>query len=743
MRSSADLDPADPAFGGPVGVPEGKVRRPRPKPHDVRRERVLRRLATAPGDVLAVLAPGGFGKSTLVAQWAQASGLPVAWVNLDRADAEPEVLISSILRAVGTTAPAWWGRGVLTCDEPAFTRSVLPRLGAVADQVGTSVLVVLDDVHHLSGERAGRVVEVLVDCLPEGSRVALVGRSSVAGLPLARWRGGGRLVEVGADELAFDSVEVAQFVTSLCEEPPSVATVADVLESTGGWPVAVYLRAKSSDAAVTATLHVEEYLDGEVLPGLNPEVRAFLGTTAILATLSAPACDAVVGGHDSSVLLRQAERESLLIGRLDGPGEWFRLHPLVRERLAHEFEATQPTAAARCHRRAAEWFWAAGLEDEAAHHAIRSGDPDLIADVVWEASAVGLLLGRCRRVLGWLDAIPGAMCQQRVELAMARTWASLNAGDGGAAAHWAQITDGLLDADWRLHLPESSARCAYAVWVGLSGAVGFAAGAELAAAGFAGLPPTHPLRPLARLSEGITRTLAGDAEGEHLIVEAGRLAHAAGVATTEAESLALAGMLRLLAGDVTEGLALVQRGQGLWTEAGLRDSSSTTLLQATASAFAAAIRGDARAAIGWLQLAAQLADTIAHGFPWTAAFVPGMAARTWAALGDREAGLDALRDGCGALSRMAPSPFLSSLLDAADAEVTGLVGLEHLTPAEQRVWALLQTRLTQREIADRLFVSPETVKTQTAAVYRKLHVASRREAQELGERLAPVSSAGG
>ena len=89
---------------------------------------------------------------------------------------------------------------------------------------------------------------------------------------------------------------------------------------------------------------------------------------------------------------------------------------------------------------------------------------------------------------------------------------------------------------------------------------------------------------------------------------------------------------------------------------------------------------------------------------------------------------------------MQSSPLLGELLTAARDTVEGGLHLSELSPAERRVWELLQTRATLREIADALFVSPETVKTQTGSIYRKLGISSRREAQEIGDRLHPLAS---
>lgn len=53
---------------------------------------------------------------------------------------------------------------------------------------------------------------------------------------------------------------------------------------------------------------------------------------------------------------------------------------------------------------------------------------------------------------------------------------------------------------------------------------------------------------------------------------------------------------------------------------------------------------------------------------------------------------------------------------------------EPLTPREQEILGLLAAGLTNREIAERLVVSPETVKKHTSTIYGKLRVSNRTSA---------------
>ena len=131
-RAQVKADLPDPGrgagLGGPVVVPRFKVRPPVPRPGQVRRVALLGELAEETFDFVLVLAPAGFGKTTMISQWASSTDRVVAWATASETDVDPIVLISTILAALRASGVDSTGSlGVLTGDEPAFSRRVLPQ----------------------------------------------------------------------------------------------------------------------------------------------------------------------------------------------------------------------------------------------------------------------------------------------------------------------------------------------------------------------------------------------------------------------------------------------------------------------------------------------------------------------------------------------------------------------------------------------------------------------------------------
>jgi len=320
-----------------VVIPHAKVRPPMLRDGQVRRTSVLQELDADPPELVLVLAPAGFGKTTMISQWASSTDRVVAWATASETDVDPIVLISTILAALRASGVDPTGSlGVLTGDEPAFSRRVLPEFQRVLESLDRPVTLVIDDVHVIDGERPAAVICAVLESLPHGSALALAGRSR-PDLPVPLGRSQGRVREIGPDELAFDLAEASSFLGQLMHTEPTVRLVGDVMDATGGWPVAVYLQglaaARGRLRPSSTSTALTDYLDAEVLGHVDTDLVDFLRRASVLSTLSAAACNDVVEVRNSRELLRAAERATLLINRLHGDGGLYRLHPLLRERL--------------------------------------------------------------------------------------------------------------------------------------------------------------------------------------------------------------------------------------------------------------------------------------------------------------------------------------------------------------------------------------------------------------------------
>ena len=417
-----------------------KLHVPRAQPGFLPRPRLTARLdeGLARG-VTLVCAPAGSGKSSLVAAWARASAVPVAWVSLDPGDSDParfwrHVVAALDIASPGSSGPAMSLLSVSTPPPSAELVSVL--INELAGRDGEVVLV-LDDYHVIDSAALHASLVFLLDHLPPALRIVLASRSDPP-LPLARLRARGQLAEVRAADLRFT---VAEAVLLLDLPDRAVATLT---ARTEGWAAGLRLAELSlrgqPDAArfiadfSGSNRYVLDYLTEEVLDRQDPDTRAFLLETSVLDRLSGDLCDAVTGAScDGQRMLEHIERAGLFLIPLDEERGWWRYHHLFADLLRARLRAERPDRVAELHRAAAAWCDAHDLADEAIAHALAAGDVNDAAVLVERHFDTAYMTGERATIQRWLDAIPAPLTQNRPRLRLAHALAALVYGDVEAA----------------------------------------------------------------------------------------------------------------------------------------------------------------------------------------------------------------------------------------------------------------------------------------------------------------------
>ena len=363
-----------------------KLRRPPTRPGMVRRSALIERLALDdPRPIVLVVAPAGYGKTTLLSQWAERNGHAFAWVSVDEADNDPKVLLTYIAEALDAVQPVG-GQVFDALASPASSvpGSVVPRLGAALAAMTTPVVLVLDDVHALHNSECRAALSVLADHVPAGSRLAFAGRNEPP-LRVARLRAEGRVLEIGPGDLSLNRDE-ASVLLRAAQVALGADDVADLHRRTEGWPVGLYLAAlclreggsPGSAAISIAGDHrfVSEYVESEFLARISPRQRAFLTQTAVLERMSGPLCEAVLDLPGSATSLAGLARSNLLLVPLDRRGQWYRYHHLFRDMLLAQLERQSPGLIPVLRRRAAGWYLRNGMDEDALEYSMAAGDVD-------------------------------------------------------------------------------------------------------------------------------------------------------------------------------------------------------------------------------------------------------------------------------------------------------------------------------------------------------------------------------
>lgn len=289
---------------------------PPPRAGAIVRDRLEARLGSTTAKLVVVVAPAGWGKTSLVSRWASsiAATTPVAWVSLDESDDEPVRFWSYLLTALRETDGQITSAALdaLTASNTTLTQLALPLLINELATASTRHVLVLDDYQAITDPTIHESVEFLLSYLPSAAQVVIASRWDPP-LPLARMRGRGELAELRANDLRFSAEEAAAMVAAVAEAPLDRSATAALWQRTEGWAAGLQLAGLtlrgSADPGAAANRvrgddrHLFDYFTSEVLPSLVPQQRDLLVRSAPLELLSGSLCDAALNIQDSAVVL--------------------------------------------------------------------------------------------------------------------------------------------------------------------------------------------------------------------------------------------------------------------------------------------------------------------------------------------------------------------------------------------------------------------------------------------------------
>ena len=738
--------PAQRAAGPAFDLVVSKLRRPQPRAGTVRRSSLIERLAhDGPGPIVSVVAPAGYGKTTLLSQWAERNGQAFTWVSVDDQDNDPKVLLTYVAKALDVVQPVG-GRVFDALASPASSvpGSVVPRLGAAFASMTVPVVLVLDDVHLLYNRECRAALSILADHVPAGSRLAFAGRREPP-LRIPRLRAEGRIMEIGPGDLSLTREEAASLLHD-AEVTLRDDDLAELHQRTEGWPAGLYLAALAireggSPGKVAASFDggdrlVSEYVESEFLARIPQQLRMFLTRTAVLERMSGPLCEAVLDTGGSAAMLADLAPSNLLLVPLDRRGQWYRYHHLFRDVLRAELEREAPGLIPVLRRRAATWYRDNGLPEEALEYSMAAGDVDGAARLAERLSLPTYRQGRVTtlwRWFGWLDERGGI--ERNLMVAVWASMVATTTGRPAEAERWADAVD-----RWQYQdAPPPADPCARA-WAAVvrallcrHGAEQMRADADEAARRFAA---ANFVAPVAGLMQGIAHVMCGDAEGGDAFFE--EVISSGDIAAPDVLGTALCerSLLAITRGEWGHAEALASQACSVLRHVGTEDAFACAM-----QARAAMHRGDAATARLELVSAQRLRPLLTYAEPHIAVQARMELIKVHVALADL-AGARTLMTEIDELLKRRPD--LGTLTGEAEVLRARLAtqrgstvpGASALTAAELRLLPQLSTHLSFPEIAAELFLSPHTVKSAVKSIYRKLGTPSRNQAvtraRELG-----------
>ena len=701
QRHVGAVDTSSPGPSFPLR--EGKLTPPPLRRGVVERSTLLERVVGDPAvPMTLIIAPAGYGKTTLLVQAAEADPRATVWVSMDDRDNDPGVLLTHIATSFDRAWPdppspfaplstpgSWLAPGAMDSLNGSISSFPIP------------FAMFIDDVHTIRHAGAMDALDALAAGVPAGSTAIIASRVE-PGPRAARIRAQGRLLEIGPSDLAMDDAEA----TSLLLAAGSDLSPEDAVElrrRTEGWPAALYLAALSLQAGGSArdvssfTGHdrfVVDYLRSEFLDALTDDEVAFLTRTSVLSAMSGPLCDAVLEESGSAKVLAALAEDNQLIIPLDRDREWYRYHHLFQESLRAELGSLEPDLVPVLNLRAATWLEAQGLNEAAIEYAFAADETDLAARLVEQVALGAFWGGRVETVYRWFDRFDDATLERWPTLAVDGSWLYSLAGTPTEADRWADLAErrtsevevsegstSITAARARL----LSLRCEHEVDDTLASAL-LACETE---------PPWDDWRTVSLTMLGFAQILRGDvAAADRAFAEAAEVAASLGAVPDRALALGERAVLALAASDWSSAQVLADEARALVGRAHL-GQYTTSALPFAVSARLAVHHGSLRQARNDLDRARQLSPRLTYAMPVLAVQTRLEIARTCLALSD-PASASLLLQEIDAIVRHRPNlgallPVIEDLRHRIDDAPGGALSAHTLTAAELRLLPMLPT----------------------------------------------------
>lgn len=445
-----------------------KLSRPSVTRDLVVRPRLLRQLEEGlNGAITLIVAPAGFGKTTLVSSWLQTAAndnglpLPATWLSLDEGDDEPLVFLRYFVAALRGIFPEACPEtlNLLTARQQPPTRMLLNMLSNEIETLPNRFVVVLDDLHAPHGQVLYEYLNEWLHHWPRQMHLVLVARFNPP-LPLTSLRVKGLLTEIRAHDLRFTQAEAADYFSHVLEYTPDESAVTLLQQRLEGWIAGLKMAALSLDKPervrdLAATLldsevFIADYLIDEVIARQPPKIQKFLLKSSILDRFSMSLAESLMDERDADCNVRDCmdyvESAGLFLMPLDNRREWYRYHELFRTVLQHRLANTRPEAEIKeLHTRAAGWFFDQGLPDQAIDHALEADDPRLAAAFM-EQSLRDVLNREDRPVLErWLRMLPEEFIAQTPGLLIMRAYLYAFRWELGAMIQATRQAEALID----------------------------------------------------------------------------------------------------------------------------------------------------------------------------------------------------------------------------------------------------------------------------------------------------------
>jgi ATP/maltotriose-dependent transcriptional regulator MalT len=405
----------------------------------IQRERLACLVTDAAGRkrLTLVIAPAGYGKSTLLSQWSEKldnQGIKCCWINLDREDNDPVRFLRYIIAALQqinsslgeNLLPQIHSGGTLSLDK------LLATLVVDIQTLDTPVAIFFDDYHNITDSQANKILDWLIVYGPP-QLTFFVGARQAPNLRINALKVSDQISLVSASDLSFNIEETGEFLNDCEGLGLSDHLIERLNQRTEGWGATIRLamlalRGHNNAEQVISDFSgtdrdITDYLGEVVLSNLREPVRDFLLKTAMLERMNVELCNAVLQSDNAQDMLDEIEAANLFLIPLDRQRKWYRYHHMFSSFLEGLFRHKQPNDVDTVLRRASEWCQNNGYPIEAVRYAFKAQDYQQAAELI-SGLCENLVLyeGEHYTLLDWINKLPEEYIERWPRIRFAYAW---------------------------------------------------------------------------------------------------------------------------------------------------------------------------------------------------------------------------------------------------------------------------------------------------------------------------------
>jgi LuxR family maltose regulon positive regulatory protein len=415
-----------------------KLNIPPSHPSTVPRPRLTERINLGLDRKLTLIsAPAGYGKTTLLVEWAKHQQKTVAWLSLDGQDNDPWRFLTYVIYSLQTIDESL-GIEALTKVQAGRLPSIEMILCDLINQISISsieIIFILDDYHVIHDQQVHNILEVFLNNLPQQIHLVISSRIDPP-LPLARLRIRDQLIELRVADLRFSLEEVAAFFQGVFHLSLSDQEIITLEQRTEGWiavlqAAALSMQNEHDNATFIANFtgsstHIFDLLVEEVFHRQPDRIQSFMLQTSILQEFNGSLVNAVTCLEDGSEVIRELSRLNLFIVELDQEGQWFRYHQLLSEFLRRQIKRLHPQLISDLYERASVWCEQNEMLSQAVTYSLASSNHERTANLIEMAAEESFIsFPSLDRLTKWIDHLPGTVIQHHPRLIIAQAWKSL------------------------------------------------------------------------------------------------------------------------------------------------------------------------------------------------------------------------------------------------------------------------------------------------------------------------------